>query len=338
MWLWALIFIITGIFLAWIVGKAHEYLRTRNRESMEDVLKFLIISDPKMEGVPQETVAGFLGLSRRAATTLINRLYRDGLIRFQSNRILLTAEGRKRAIRILRAHRLLEYYLVYATGLPLRDIHRYAEKQEHRITPEALRDLAARIGYPLRDPHGDPIPDEDGNLPIVASGKPLTDVSAPSWVRVVHIEDEPAHIFAQIISEGIEPYSSFLVLENLPKGIHIQIDGRDIWLAPIVANNITVQVLSDAPSRMEEQKTLADVEIGTRVRVIRITPRIQGLLRRRLLDLGFTPGAKIKPVLRSAFGRGDPTAYLVRGSMIALRKEQAREILVKEEFNETSSA
>ncbi len=318
----------------WWLASGRQRYRARRRETLEDTLKFLAGHDA--EGATVEALAGYLHLGDRTTRNLLDRLHRQGLVRLQGNRILLTPEGRRQATRILRAHRLWEFYLSYTTDLPLQDLHRLAEKQEHRLTPEQLRDLAARVGHPLRDPHGDPIPDEAGTLPLVAPGKPLTDVPAQTWVQVVHVEDEPADIFAQIVAEGIDPGTVFLVLENLPTGIHLRLDGRDLWLAPIVANNISVQVLPEAPPRPLPRKTLADIEPGTWVRVARISPRIQGLLRRRLLDLGFTRGARVKPVLRSAFGHGDPTAYWVRGSLIALRREQAREILVQEDSHETA--
>ncbi len=326
-----------GALAAWGLARARERLRVRRRETQEDTLKFLFSHDPQAHGVPLEALAGYLKVSPRAAAELVDRLCQQELVRLQGNRVYLTLRGQQEATRILRAHRLWEFYLSYTTDLPPQDLHRLAEKQEHRLTPEQLRDLAARMGHPLRDPHGDPIPDEAGTLPLVAPGKPLTDVPAQTWVQVVHVEDEPADIFAQIVAEGIDPGTVFLVLENLPTGIHLRLDGRDLWLAPIVANNISVQVLPEAPPRPLPRKTLADIEPGTWVRVARISPRIQGLLRRRLLDLGFTRGARVKPVLQSAFGHGDPTAYWVRGSLIALRREQAREILVQEDSHETAS-
>ena len=76
-------------------------------------------------------------------------------------------------------------------------------------------------------------------------------------------------------------------------------------------------------------KTLADLRPGQRARITGIAGDVQGLLRRRFLDLGFTRGAVVEVVLESAFGRGDPVAYRIRSTVIALRREQAERILIE---------
>ncbi len=78
-----------------------------------------------------------------------------------------------------------------------------------------------------------------------------------------------------------------------------------------------------------EVMTLADLRPGDRARITGIDRGVQGLLRRRLLDLGFTRGGVVEAVLRSSFGGGDPAAYRIRGTVIALRREQAMRILIE---------
>ncbi len=332
MWAWALLTTTLGVITGWWLVRGRVWIRLQRRETREDTLKYLITHDPQgLQGVPLEALAGYLKLPLPDVARLVDHLCREELVRLQGNRVFLTPRGRQQATRVVRAHRLWEVYLAYTTDLPEQDLHRLAEKQEHRLSPEELRDLADRLGHPRRDPHGDPIPDEAGNLLTLGTGQPLTDVADGQWVRVVHVEDEPTDIFAQIVAEGITPRTVLQVLENRPTGLRVRINGRDLWLAPILANNIGVQVLPAAPPRAPAWHRLADLEPGTWARVVHLSPRIRGLLRRRLLDLGFTPGARVKPVLKSAFGRGDPTAFWVRGSLIALRREQAREIFVSPE-------
>ncbi len=337
MWVLGTVAVLLGAFVGWLLVHGWERWRIQRRETREDTLKFLLSRDPRHQGIPLESLAGYLNLSLPATARLVNQLCHLGFVQLRGNRVFLTPQGRREATRIVRAHRLWEYYLAYATDLPPKDLHRYAERQEHRLSPEELRDLAARMGHPLRDPHGDPIPDEAGLIGPEEPGTPLTDVAPDTWVQVVHLEDEPADIFAQIVAEGIYLNTVLRVLENLPTGLRLQVDGRELWLAPILANNIGVRVLPQAPPIPKVHRTLADLPPGTWARVDRISPRIQGLLRRRLLDLGFTPGARVKPVLRSAFGQGDPTAYWIRGSLIALRREQAQEIWLQEDPHETAA-
>jgi ferrous iron transport protein A len=76
--------------------------------------------------------------------------------------------------------------------------------------------------------------------------------------------------------------------------------------------------------RVSEYKTLAEIEVGQRVRVVRLL--VEGLARRRLLDLGLLPGTEVWAVMKSPMG--DPVAYDIRGSVLALRSEDASKIVV----------
>jgi len=78
-------------------------------------------------------------------------------------------------------------------------------------------------------------------------------------------------------------------------------------------------------SKNLECKTLAEMKVGQRARVVRLL--VEGLTRRRLLDLGLLPGTEVRAVIKSPFG--NPTAYDIRGSVLALRKEDASKIVVK---------
>ncbi len=78
---------------------------------------------------------------------------------------------------------------------------------------------------------------------------------------------------------------------------------------------------------MSRQRTLNDIKVGERVTVGEL--RMHGTMRRRLLDIGLTEGAVVECIGRSP--AGDPTAYLIRGAVIAIRSEDAREIPLREE-------
>jgi len=77
----------------------------------------------------------------------------------------LTSDGRSYALRIIRVHRLWEKYLADETSVSENEWHQKAEEVEHLITPEQADTLAAQIGNPVFDPHGDPIPSASGLLP-----------------------------------------------------------------------------------------------------------------------------------------------------------------------------
>ncbi len=312
------------VFLLWGGRRGWEEYRIRRRDTLEDAIKYLYdCEEAHRHGVP-EALAGKLGLSTRATLKLLTRMAQRGLIRFCGDKVCLTPAGKALGLQLLRAHRLWERYLSDYTDVPFQEIHRLADKREHKLSPEEVQTLEATLGHPRRDPHGDPIPSEQGET-VEEVGVPLTAWPIGQPARVVHVEDEPEDLFAQALAEGLMPGADVVVIESRPEGLHLRVDGNDVWIASILASQVHVIA---APARVEEAPplTLADLTLGERARVLGISREVRGLLRRRLLDLGFTRGAVVEEVLESAFGHGDPKAYRVRGTLIALRREQAARI------------
>jgi DtxR family Mn-dependent transcriptional regulator len=144
-------------------------------------------------------------------------------------------------------------------------------------------------------------------------------------VRIVHLEDEPAVVYAQLVAEGFYPGMEAQIIEMTPQRVRLWADGNEHILAPIVAANINVRPLEVALTTAPEP-TLADLKPGEKGRVVRISARCRGAERRRFLDLGILPGTLIGAELRSL--SGDPTAYRIREALIALRREQAALIAI----------
>ena len=318
-------FLAFGVFLMVRSFRRH---RAGSRELVEDALKLLISSEGGDVSALEEALSRRLKLSDRARDRLIRRMADRGLVRSGGRGIELTSEGKVLGLQIVRAHRLLERYLVDEADVSLKEVHRFAEKREHRLTGEEVDSLEARLGYPDRDPHGDPIPGR-----VVAdraeSGTPLTDWPVGVSASIRHIEDEPASIFAQILAEGLLPGTELVVKESSDRGIRLGVDGGELWLAQALAANIFVSTPRPGREAIEGEIPLSRLEIGKRGVVTEISEEIRGLARRRLLDLGFTRGAVVTPWLRSSFGGGDPVAYRLRGTTIALRREQTDRIRVK---------
>ncbi len=312
-----------------------EQYRLRRRETVEDALKVLLELGEGPGTRTPDVLAGRLHLSRRATLRLVQLMSERGLVRVEGEEVHLTPMGRALALHVLRAHRLWECYLSDDAAVPLKDVHRLAEKAEHRLSPHDVRRLEARMGYPSHDPHGDPIPGEDGHN-VGRPGTPLTAWPVGQPACIVHIEDEPESLFAHILAEGLTPGTTVVVVERTDEGIRLRADGNEVWLAAVLAAHIHVAPAPEEAETAAAPLTLAEVPEGTPARVVGISPEVRGLLRRRLLDLGFTRGAVVEPILRSAFGRGDPTAYRVRGTVIALRRDQARHIFVTLAEPETS--
>jgi DtxR family Mn-dependent transcriptional regulator len=204
--------------------------------------------------------------------------------------------------------------------------HAIAEEGEHRLSPAEANALAASLANPSHDPHGDPIPTAEGWF-AAPPGQPLSSLAAGQSARIVHLEDEPAVIYSQILAEGLHTGLELRVMESTPARLRFWAGGDEHVLAPLLANNISVVPLPDESPAARAGMPLNRLNPGDSARVLALAPAIRGAERRRLLDLGLIPGTQISAELRSP--SGDPTAYLVRGALIALRADQARHIRVE---------
>jgi DtxR family Mn-dependent transcriptional regulator len=116
------------------------------------------------------------------------------------------------------------------------------------------------------------------------------------------------------------------VIESSSSRLRFEADGQKFVLAPIVAANVAVVPISKHATRSRSFERLSDLKISQRGKVVGISPACRGPQLRRLLDLGLVPGTVVEAELPSP--GGDPTAYRVRGALIALRKDQARMVYI----------
>ncbi len=295
------------------------------REAGEDALKHLLEREYRGHQASFDSLAGALRLPDAAIISLLSRMETQGLVRTQGQAFRLTPQGERVAMQVVRAHRLWERYLADEARLPLEKLHSEAERQEHVLTPEQVDRLDASLGYPTHDPHGDPIPTRDGSL-APAKGTPVTAWPQGMSGRIVHLEDEPPLAFAQIVAVGLRVGQVVRVLDASAQRVVLGDGVSEYRLAPAVATNV---FLTKAESAVAEPGILAlsDLESGAEANIVALDIGCQGFSRRRLMDLGFTPGARILVDL-STFA-GDPRAYRIRGTTIALRRNQASQILVR---------
>lgn len=308
-----------------LLPRLRRSLGVSERVRLEDSLKHLYKCEISDRVGSVDSLAGSVAVSRGHALELLGKLEELELARASAEGFLLTDQGREYALHIVRTHRLLERFLADRTGVEPADWHMEAERREHSFSPEDTDTLSARLGHPVYDPHGDPIPTASGELPPL-TGIPLTALDSQEVASIVHLGDEPREVFQALTSVGLSPQMLVRVLESGPGRVRFEAGGRELALPPVVARNITVEPLPDAELVQEPHQTLAEVEEGEEVRVLGIHRSLQGPQRRRLLDLGLVPGTMVEAELESA--GGDPIAFRIRGALIALRREQAQWILV----------
>ncbi|UCF66486.1 MAG: hypothetical protein JSV80_11895, partial [Acidobacteriota bacterium] len=176
--------------------------RRRSQVLVEDAIKHLYHCDYAGTPATLASLSGALGLSGDRAVRLASELEQRALVRASAGVYTLTADGRREALRVIRVHRLWERFLSEETGLDPSKWHAAAEKREHRMTPAEADALSARLGHPVFDPHGDPIPTATGEIPP-ARGRPLTDINVGEEVEIVHVEDEPHAVYSQILAQQL---------------------------------------------------------------------------------------------------------------------------------------
>jgi DtxR family Mn-dependent transcriptional regulator len=311
---------------AGVLPRWRKAQRLAARVRREDALKHILKREANGQSPTLEGIGGLLQLKPNAVAALIAEMERGGLVTYLDGRLRLTPAGRELALHIVRTHRLWESYLAEQTGIAEVDWHREADRQEHLLTAQQTDALAASLGNPTRDPHGDEIPATSEDLRAPA-GSPLNAAPAGEPMRIEHIEDEPATVYSQLVAAGLRAGMKVVVIEKGPQRVRFWADGNAHVLAPSLAHNIEVVPLPEVKAAdVCAEEFLSNLTPGRRARVLGLSPACRGAERRRLLDLGLVPGTEIEVELVSP--AGDPSAYRVRGSVIALRRDQANLIRI----------
>lgn len=327
-WIWLVLILITAAFIPryGLLALYRDWRSAHHREQVEDALKHLLDREQSARHASPESLAGTLNLPRVRATRLIADMESQDLLETRGSEIHLSAKGERWAMHIVRAHRLWERYLADEARMPLSQIHNEAQRREHSFTDAQLDELDAALGHPTRDPHGDPIPSREGKMPPVEI-TPITGWQDEGPARIAHIEDEPAIAYEQILAAGLRLGQTIRIIERTPQRIVLSDGETEYRLAPTVAANVGVAPLPESEIAKATAISLADLPRDQRGEILQLDEAVQGFTRRRFLDLGLTPGTMIYPELGNFFG--DPRAYRVRGTLIALRKDQASQIWVK---------
>lgn len=336
-------FVLAGILVAatWLIGKTLHarwvsQKEMNQRRQIEDALKLIFNLPKDGQKVDQYRLAVELKINLQAIQELVSNLRAQQLIQMdQDHSMSLTPKGQRWALQVIRAHRLWERYLADEARMPLEQVHTAAHRREHQMSLKEVNALDAAMGYPARDPHGDPIPNAAGVLRDDRTSTPLVRMKPGQRGQISHLEDEPPLAYSQILADGLYVGQSILVQENTPERVVLSSSEGEYTLAPSIAENVCV-----FPETIREEPDQAVIPLGNlsfkvHAEIVRIDDRCQGFTRRRFLDLGLTPGTMIFPELENTFR--DPRAYRVRGTLIALRKDQSSMIWVRPVQNKISS-
>jgi DtxR family Mn-dependent transcriptional regulator len=188
--------------------------------AVQDYAKAIYSLEQRCEGgaVSTNALAERLGVSAASASSMVKRLDGLGLVEHAPYRgVALTERGMKVALEVLRHHRLLERFLAEELGVPWDRVHDEAEVLEHVLSEELEELIAAKLGHPTIDPHGDPIPTAELEIvePITV-GMDGLDVGARGLFA--RVSDSDPEMLRYLSARGIAPGETFEVVDKQPFG------------------------------------------------------------------------------------------------------------------------
>jgi len=211
--------------------------------STEDYLKHIFELQREDSKVNTSTLAGVLNISSASVSEMISKLTKTGWIKNTPYRgFSLTKKGEKIAINLIRKHRLIEVFLHQHLSYSWDEVHNEAEKFEHVCSDKFINKLDEYLGFPRFDPHGDPIPDINGNVASTENFI-LSEANAGSAYIVNKVNDTSNEVLKYISSIGIKLNSVILVTEKLgfDESVLVTINNGEHLLSKKIAENIFVE-------------------------------------------------------------------------------------------------
>ncbi|MFN8161004.1 MAG: metal-dependent transcriptional regulator [Solirubrobacterales bacterium] len=187
-------------------------------EAVEDYAKAIYALAHRSGGpVGTSELAERLAVTPATATAMLKRLADRGLVRYQPYKgATLTPEGERVALEVIRHHRLIEAFLAEALEMPWDRVHAEAEVLEHHISEDLEARIAARLGEPTHDPHGDPIPGPDLEPPSEAETRPLAELGPGEAGVFSRVSDSDPAMLRYLSERGLGPGVEFLVTGRQP--------------------------------------------------------------------------------------------------------------------------
>lgn len=197
------------------------------------------------ESVSTNELAEVTQTRAASVTDMVKKLAEKGFIDYKKYQgVKLTDNGKQIALRVIRKHRLWEVFLVEKLGFKWDEIHDLAEQLEHIKSTTLTDRLDAFLGFPKFDPHGDPIPDQEGNLPISQTHK-LSEVEKGKNLIIMGVSEDSAPFLQHLDRLGLKLGLKIQVIEvsEFDKSLEIEIeDGLPIRISAEVSKNIQVLI------------------------------------------------------------------------------------------------
>lgn len=213
-------------------------------QSEENYIKTMyhLAADYK-KGISTNAIAKKLDTKASSVTDMVKKLSEKNVVSYKKYQgVTLTDFGKKIAANIVRKHRLWEVFLVDKLNFSWDEVHEVAEQLEHIKSPKLINELDAFLDYPKRDPHGDPIPDKEGNLQIIE--KSLLSTLKKNEVGVcVGVDDSSSEFLRFLDKQGIALGKEIKIIEKEPfdGSLMIEMEGKILSVSNKIASNLYLQ-------------------------------------------------------------------------------------------------
>lgn len=212
--------------------------------SEENYLKaiFHLATDSK-KGVSTNAIAEKLNTKASSVTDMIQKLADKKVLVYQKYQgVELTELGRKTAANIIRKHRLWEVFLVEKLNFSWDEVHDVAEQLEHIKSPKLINELDAFLNYPKKDPHGDPIPDKNGNIQLVEK-RLLHHLKEGELGVCIGVNDSSSNFLKFLDKNNISLGKQIRVIEKEPfdDSLIVEVEGEKISISHKIANNLYIE-------------------------------------------------------------------------------------------------
>ena len=197
------------------------------------------------EEISTNSIAKKLNTKASSVTDMIQKLSDKKVVTYKKYKgVTLTSLGKKIAVDIIRKHRLWEVFLVEKLNFSWDEVHDVAEQLEHIKSPKLINELDAFLGFPKKDPHGDSIPDREGNIDTIEKNL-LSTLQKNETGICVGVNDSSSEFLQFLDKQGISLGQQIKVIEKEPfdDSLSIKINNRELSISNKISNNLYIQKL-----------------------------------------------------------------------------------------------
>ncbi len=228
-------------------------------DAIQDYLKEIYKLESAGRRVTTSALAAELGVSPPSVTSMLKKLATLNLVEHERYRgASLTSKGERVALEVIRHHRLLEQYLSQTLGLPIHALHNEADRLEHALSEELVAHIDRSLGYPTRDPHGDPIPGPDLKL-VVTQATPLSALEPGAKAVISRVPDGDGELLRYLDKLQLTPGNPVEMRAVAPFDgpLTVRVRGLDHAISRELADRIAVTSRSRSASRSSGSRARA---------------------------------------------------------------------------------